>query len=45
MRKRAMGVEFTMKNRDKVRVDHEKKSEGVRLYHEKKNDGVRVHHE
>ena len=45
-----------MKKRDKVRVPHEKKSDGVtvalkkkrawmRVEHEKKSDGVRVHHE
>ena len=31
MRKRAMGGEFTMKKRDKVRVHHEKKSDGVTI--------------
>ena len=41
-----------MKKRDKVRVHHEKKSDGVKLKragmrveHDKKSDGVRVHHE
>ena len=30
MRERAMGLEFTMRKSDGVRVDHEKKSDGVR---------------
>ena len=34
MRQRAMGLEFTIR-----------KSNGVRVHHEKKSDGVRVHHE
>ena len=46
-----MGLEFTMRKRDRVRVhqekrvDYDKKSDGVRVFHEKKSDGVRVHHE
>ena len=44
MRKRAMGLEFTMRNSNRVRVHHEKKSDGARVDHEKKSDGVRVHH-
>ena len=40
-----MGLEFTMKKRDRVRVDYEKKRAGVRVYHEKKGDRVRVDHE
>ena len=45
MRKTAMGLEFTIRIRDDVRVDHERKSDGVKVDHEKKSDGVRVHHE
>ena len=30
-----MGWEFTIKNSDEVRVDHEKKTDGVRVDHEK----------
>ena len=30
---------------DRVRVDHDKKSDGVRVHHEKESDGVRVDHE
>ena len=30
MRERAMGLEFTIRKSDKVRVQHEKKSDGVR---------------
>ena len=44
MRKGAMVLEFTMRNKDRVRVHHEKKSDGVRVDHEKKSDGVRVDH-
>ena len=44
MRKRAMGLEFTMRKSNRVRVHHEKKSDGARVDHEKKSDGVRVHH-
>ena len=35
MRKRAIGLEFTITKSDGVRVDHEKKSDGVRVHHEK----------
>ena len=44
MRKRAMGLEFTMRKSNRVRVHHEKKSDGARVDHEKKSDGVRVHY-
>ena len=44
MRKRAMGLEFTMRKSNRVRVHHEKKSDGARVDHEKKSNGVRVHH-
>ena len=51
-----MGLKFTTRksdgvrvhygNRsDGVRVDHEKKSRGVRIYYERKSDGVKVHHQ
>ena len=40
-----MGWDFTIKNGDEVRVDHEKKTNGIRVDHEKKRDRVRVHHE
>ena len=36
-----MGLKFTMRKRDRVRVHHEKESDGVRVDHEKKSDGVR----
>ena len=42
---RAMGLEFTIRKSDGVRVHNEKKSDGVRVYHERKSNGVRVHHE
>ena len=45
MRERAMGLEFTRKKSDEVRIDHEKKTDGVRVHHEKKRDRVRVRHE
>ena len=35
-----MGLEFTIKKSDGVRVYHEKNSDGVRVDHEKKSDGV-----
>ena len=38
-----MGWEFTIKQGDELRVDHDKKTDGVRVDHEKV-DGVRVHH-
>ena len=44
MRKRAIGLEFIIRKRDGVRVDHEKKRTGVRVDHEKKSKAVRVHH-
>ena len=44
MRKRVMVLEFTIRNKDRVRVDHEKKSDGASVDHEKKSDGVRVDH-
>ena len=40
-----MGLEFTIRKSDGVRVHHEKKSDGVRVHYETKGDGVRVHHE
>ena len=40
-----MGWEFTIKNSDKVRVDHEKNTDGVGVDHKKKRDRVRVYHE
>ena len=42
---RAMGLEFTIRRNDGVRVHHERKSDGVRVHDERKSDGVRVHHE
>ena len=39
MRKRAMGLEFTMRKSDRGGVPHEKKSDGVRLHHERKRWG------
>ena len=50
---RAMGLEFTIRKSDGVKVnderksdgvDPEKKSDGVRVDHEKKSNGVRIHH-
>ena len=35
MRKRSMGWEFTIKQSDEVRVDHDKKTDGLRVDHEK----------
>ena len=35
MRERAMGREFTIRNSDGVRVNHEKKSDGVRVDYER----------
>ena len=43
--KKAMGLEFTIRESDEVRVYHEKKRDGVRGDHEKKSERVRVHHE
>ena len=40
-----MGLDFTIRKSDAVRVHHEKKSDGVRVHHERKSDGMRVHHE
>ena len=40
-----MGLEFTIRKSDGVRVHHEKKSDRVRVHHERKSDEVRVHHE
>ena len=50
-----MGLQFTMRESDGVRVHYKKKTNGVRVGHEKisdrvtvhkkKSDGVRVHHE
>ena len=45
MRERAMGWEFTMRNSDGVRVQHEKKSDRVRVHHERKSDRVGVHND
>ena len=39
MRERAMGLEFTIRKSNGVRVHHEKKSDRVRVHHEKKSDG------
>ena len=39
MRKRAMGLEFTKRKRDGVRVDHEKNSDKVRVDDEKRGLG------
>ena len=39
------GVEVTIKKREEVRVDLEKKTNWVRVDHEKKRDRVRAHHE
>ena len=44
-RKKGMGLKFTIRESDGVRVYHEKKRDGVRGDHEKKSDGVGVHHE
>ena len=44
-KERAMGLEFTIRGIDGVRVYHEKKRDEVRGDHEKKSDRVRVHHE
>ena len=43
--KKAMGLEFTVRESDGVRVYHEKKRDGVRGDREKKSERVRVHHE
>ena len=40
-----MGLEFTRRKSDGVRVHHEEKRDGVTLYHKSKSDGVRVHDE
>ena len=45
MRKRAMGIELTMRKSDGVTVHHEKKSDEVRVHYERKSDGVVVHYE
>ena len=42
MIKEAMGLEFTMRKSDGVRVDNEKKRDGVRVDYKKNTDGVRV---
>ena len=34
-----MGLEFTKRKSDGVRVDHEKKSDGVRVHHKKERWG------
>ena len=34
-----MGLEFTIRTSDGVRVHHERKSDGVRVDHEKKREG------
>ena len=39
MRNIGMGLEFTMRNSDGMRVDHEKKSDGVRVHHKKERWG------
>ena len=39
MRKRGIGLEFTMRRSDGVRVHHEKKSDGVRVDHERRAMG------
>ena len=44
-KERAMGLEFTIRESEGVRVYHEKKRDGVRADHEKESDGVGVHHE
>ena len=44
MRKRAIGLEFTIRKSDGVRVHYEKKSDEVRVHHMRKSDWVRVHH-
>ena len=36
---KAMGLEVTMRKRDRVRVHHERKSDGVRLYHQEEQWG------
>ena len=38
-KERAIGLEFTRRKSDGVRVDHEKKSDGVRVHHEKRAMG------
>ena len=40
-----MGLEFTIKKSDEVRVHHEKKTDGVKVDHEKNRDRVRIHNE
>ena len=40
-----MGLEFTIRKSDGVRVHHEKKSDGVRVHHERKSNTVIVHNE
>ena len=39
MRKRAMGLELTIRKSDKVRVHYERKSDWVRVDHEKERWG------
>ena len=39
MRKRGIGLEFTIRKSDGVKVHYEKKSNGVRVHHERKSDG------
>ena len=39
-----MGLEFTIRKSNEVRVDHEKKGDGMRVDHDKNSDWVRDHH-
>ena len=39
VKKRAMGLEFTIRKGDKVRIHHERKSHWVRVHHEKERWG------
>ena len=41
--KKAMRCEFTIRESDGERADHERKSDGVRVHHKRKSDGLRVH--
>ena len=39
-----MGLDFTIRKSDWLKVHHEKNSDGVRVHHEKKSEGMRFHH-
>ena len=38
-KKRAMGLDFTIRKSDRVKVHHERKSDWVRVHHEKEGWG------